>query len=362
MAKPRLQNDNNFNERGMDMKCEGHKWLAALAIGLVGLASSAGNATAQSVVEKIKARGYVSCGASQGVPGLSRPDEKGYYRGFDSDICRTFAVAILGDKDKIRYVPLNAAQRLPALQTGEIDILSRTSTITYTRDAVVRFVWINLYDTDGILVRKADKITEPKLLDGKTVCLQGGGSLTEKAIEETEEEFGISMKKVYYDSTLQARDAFFGGRCDSYVTDGTAAAGQRASVAKNPNDYDIIKVGKAAEPNGVAIARGDEQLFDIVRWTINALFWAEANNITSENIDEKLAGGNSEVQRVLGKEAGFGKPLGLDDNWVYNVIKQTGNYAQIWDRNLGKDSPLKVERGLNALWKDGGLNYPFPWD
>ncbi|ODT21990.1 MAG: ABC transporter substrate-binding protein [Kaistia sp. SCN 65-12] len=338
------------------------KWLSGIALATMGLVAMAEGAAAQSVVNKIKQRGYVSCGASQGVPGLSRPDEKGYYRGFDSDICRTFAVAILGDKDKIRYVPLNAGQRFPALQTGEIDVLSRTSTITYSRDTVVRFVWINLYDTDGLLVRKADKITEPKQLDGKTVCLQGGGSLTEKAIEETEEEFNITMKKVYFDSTIQARDAFFGGRCDSYVTDGTAAAGQRASVAKNPDDYDIIKVGHAAEPNGVAIARGDDQLFDIVRWTMNALFWAELNGITSKNVDEKLKTGTAEVKRVLGGEAGLGKPLGLEDKWAYNVIKQMGNYAEIWDSNLGMKSPLKVERGLNALWKDGGLNYPFPWD
>lgn len=340
----------------------GLRLFAGVALTAAGLATGAGDAAAQSVVNKIKQRGYVSCGASQGVPGLSRPDENGYYRGFDSDICRTFASAVLGDKDKIRYVPLNAGQRFPALQTGEIDVLSRTSTITYSRDTVVRFVWINLYDTDGLLVRKADKITEPKQLNGKTVCLQGGGSLTEKAIEETEEEFNITMRKVYFDSTIQARDAFFGGRCDSYVTDGTAAAGQRASVAKNPDEYDIIKVGHAAEPNGVAVARGDDQLFDIVRWTMNALFWAELNGITKQNVDEKLKTGNAEVKRVLGGEAGFGKPLGLDDKWAYNVIKQMGNYAEIWDSNLGMKSPLKVERGLNALWKNGGLNYPFPWD
>jgi general L-amino acid transport system substrate-binding protein len=338
------------------------KVLLGAALAAASLTASISDASAQSVVNKIKQRGYVSCGASQGVPGLSRPDENGYYRGFDSDICRTFAAAILGDKDKIRFVPLNAGQRFPALQTGEIDVLSRTSTITLSRDTVVRFVWITLYDTDGLLVRKADKITDPKQLAGKTVCLQGGGSLTEKAIEETEEEHGITMKKVYFDSTIQARDAFFGGRCDTYVTDGTAAAGQRASVAKNPDDYDIIKVGHAAEPNGVAVARGDDQLFDITRWTVNALLWAELHGITAKNIDEKLKSGSSEIKRVLGQEAGFGKPLGLDDKWVYNVIKQMGNYAEIWDNNLGKDSPLKVERGLNALWKDGGLNYPYPWD
>lgn len=335
---------------------------AVAALGLAGVATFAMPADAQTVVNKIKQRGYVSCGASQGVPGLSRPDETGYYRGFDSDICRAFAAALLGDKDKIRFVPLNAGQRFVALQTGEVDILSRTSTITYSRDTVVRFVWITLYDTDGLLVRKADNIKHPKQLDGKTVCLQGGGSLTEKAVEETEEEHQIQMRKVYFDSTIQARDAFFAGRCDSYVTDGTAAAGQRATVAKNPDEYDVIKVGHSAEPNGVAIARGDDQLFDAVRWTVNALLWAEMNGITAGNIDEKLKGGHSEIKRVLGQEPGFGKPLGLHDKWAYNVIKQVGNYAEIWDRNLGMGSPLKVERGMNALWKDGGLNYPFPWD
>ncbi|MER9874493.1 transporter substrate-binding domain-containing protein [Mesorhizobium sp. M0195] len=335
---------------------------AAVGLGIAASALLGTPADAQSVVNKIKERGYVSCGASQGVPGLSRPDEKGYYRGFDSDICRTFAVAILGDKDKIRFVPLNAGQRFSALQTGEIDILSRTSTLTFTRDTVVRFVWLTLYDVDGLLVRKADNITDPKQLDGRTVCLQGGGSLTEKAIQETEAEYNIAMEKVYFDSTIQARDAFFGGRCDSYVTDGTAAAGQRATVAKNPDDYVIIRVGNTVEPNGVAIARGDDQLFDIVRWTVNALVWAEANGIDSKNIDEKLKTGSDEVKRVLGEEPGFGKPVGLDDKWVYNVIKQMGNYSEIWDNNLGKNSPLKVERGMNALAKDGGLNYPLPWD
>ncbi|WP_342241510.1 transporter substrate-binding domain-containing protein [Inquilinus sp. OTU3971] len=329
--------------------------LAALALGTTG-------ASAQTVVNKIKNRDYVVCSGSQGVPGLSRPDEQGVWRGFDTDICRAFAVAILGDREKIRFVPLNAAQRLPAVQTGEIDFLSRTSTITYTRDMAVRFVAITLYDNDGLLVRKAANITDKKQLDGLTVCLQGGGSLTEKAVLETEEEFSIEMKKVYFDSTIQARDAYFAGRCDSYVTDGTAAAGQRATVAKNPAEHDIIVMGKGTEPNGVAIAYGDDQLFNIVRWTFNALLWAESKGITQANIDEKLASGDAEITRVLGQEPGFGKAIGLDDKWAHNVIKQVGNYAEIWDRNLGANSPLKVPRGMNALYRDGGVNFPFPWD
>ncbi|MCF8203511.1 MAG: transporter substrate-binding domain-containing protein [Methylotenera sp.] len=319
-------------------------------------------AFAQSaVLDRIKSRGYVTCGASQGVPGLSRPDEKGYFRGFDTDICRSFAAAILGDREKARFVPLNAGQRFLALQTGEIDILPRTSTITYTRDMAVRFVQIYQYDGDAVLVRKKDNIKDGKGLNNKTVCLQGGGSLVENAILETEEHHKIKIKKVYFDSTTQARDAYLAGRCDAYVTDGTAAAAVRATVAKVPDDHLTFRVGEMAEPNGVVIARGDDKLFDIVRWTLNALIWAEARGITSANAEQRGRTGDAEDKRVLGGP-GFGKPIGLDDKWVLNVIKQTGNYAEIWDRNLGDKSPMKLPRGMNALWKNGGLYHPYPWD
>lgn len=312
-------------------------------------------------LDRIKSRGFVTCGASQGVPGLSRPDEKGYYRGFDSDMCRSFASAILGDKEKVRFVPLNAGQRFLALQTGEIDILPRTSTITYSRDMAVRFVAIYQYDGDAVLARKKDNIREPKQLKGRTVCLQGGGSLVESAILEAEAEHKIKVRKVYFDSTIQARDAYFAGRCDAYVTDGTAAAGVRATVAKNPEEHVIFRIGHMAEPNGIVIARGDDKLFDIVRWTFNALIWAETVGIDTNNAAQRATTGSAEERRVLGG-SGFGKPIGLDDKWVLNVIRQNGNYAEIWDRNLGKDSPLKVARGLNALWRDKGLHHPYPWD
>lgn len=194
------------------------------------------------------------------------------------------------------------------------------------------------------------------------MCLQGGGSLTEQSVLEEEEENDIQMKKVYFDSTIQARDAYFAGRCDSYVTDGTAAAGQRATVAKNPDEHDLIKMGHDSEPNGVAIRRGDDQLFDIVRWSFNAILWAEDHGITQANVDDKLKTGGPEIKRVLGNEPGFGKPLGFEDKWAYNIIKQLGNYAEIWDRNLGAKSPLKLERGINALHRDGGVNYVAPWN
>ena len=318
-------------------------------------------ASAQSIVDKLRQRGFVSCGASQGVPGLSRPDERGAWTGFDVETCRAVAVAVFGDKEKARFVPLNAAQRLPALQTGEIDVLSRTTTWTYSRDLAVRFVITNLFDNDAAMVRKSLGAKTFKDLDGASVCLQGGGSLLEKALDEAEEVLKIKVKRVYFDSTVQSRDSYFAGRCDAYMTDGLAAVGQRASAARNPDEHDIISSGLTLEGLGVAIPRGDERWFDIVRYAVNVLIWAEEKGITSTNVDEiAKAPASAEVRRVLGLEPGWGRALGLDDKWAYNIIKQIGNYAEIWDRNLGKDSPLKAERGRNRLFKDGGLHFPIP--
>lgn len=331
---------------------------AALAAGVFALPAVA---AAQSIVDKVRQRGFVSCGASQGVPGLSRPDERGVWTGFDVETCRAVAVAVFGDREKARFVPLNAAQRLPALQTGEIDVLSRTTTWTYSRDLAVRFVTTNLFDNDAAMVRKSLGARTFKDLDGASVCLQGGGSLLEKALDEAEEVLKIKVKRVYFDSTIQSRDSYFAGRCDAYMTDGLAAVGQRASAARNPDEHDIISSGLTLEGLGVAIPRGDERWFDIVRYAVNVLIWAEEKGITSKNIDEiAKAPASAELKRVLGLEPGWSRSLGLDDKWAYNIIKQIGNYAEVWDRNLGKDSPLKAERGRNRLFKDGGLHFPIP--
>lgn len=334
---------------------------AASALALA--ACSGGDAAAPTGgIAKIKARGYLSCSGSQGIPGLSRPDENGVWRGFDSDVCRAVTAAIFGDAQKVRFVPLNAAQRLPALQTGEIDLLSRTSTITFTRDMAIRFVAVTLYDSDAVILRKALGVTELKQLGGRTVCMQGGGSLVENALDELEEAEKIKLERVYFDSTITARDTYLAGRCDMYVTDGLAARSQLATVVKNPSEHQLMFIGHTIEPNGVAVARGDDRMFDVVRWTVNLLVWAEANGITQENVDEKLKTGNAGVKRVLGADDTYGRALGLDQRWAYNVIKQVGNYGEIWDRNLGADTPIKAERRLNALHANGGLHFPLPWD
>lgn len=336
--------------------------LFAGGIALAAAGLPAGGAQAQSIVDKIKQRGHVVCGASTGVPGLSRPDEKGVWTGIDAEICRAFAVAMFGDKEKIRYVPLVTAARLPALQTGEIDVLSRTTTWTYTRDAAVRFVATTLYDNDAVLFHKALGVKTFKDFDGATFCVTGGGNLAEKELTKLEQEHKFKAKRVVFESPQQTRDTYLAGRCDAYITDGMAAAGTRANVAKNPEEHDILLIEGHPEPNGIAIPRGDDRWFDIVRWSVNALIWAEDHGITQANVDEQLKSGDKEVQRVLGAVEGFGKPLGLDDKWVYNIIKQLGNYGEIWDRNIGKDSPLKLERKYNALYSDGGLMFPPPWD
>jgi general L-amino acid transport system substrate-binding protein len=330
--------------------------VAAMAGGLL-----PGGVAAQSVVDKIKQRGYVQCGASTGVPGLSRADERGVWRGIDSDICRAAAVAVFGDKDKIRFTPLVTAARLPALQTGEIDILSRTTTWTYSRDAAVRFVAATIYDGDAILFRKSLDVKNLQSFDGATFCVTGGGGLPAQKLSALEASAKITLRRVVFENPTQARDAYMAGRCDAYITDGTAAAGARATLASNPNEHELTSIDNRPEPLGVAIPRGDDRWFDIVRWSIFALIWAEEFGVTASNAAEMAKTGSSEVRRILGGD-GFGRPHGLDDKWVLNIISQLGNYGEIWDRNLGDGSPIRLPRGKNALWRDGGLMFSPPWD
>ena len=333
-----------------------------LALLLAAAACSPGAAPSAGGVSKIQARGQLNCSGSQGIPGLSRPDEKGVWRGFDSDICRAFAAAILGDATKVQFTPLNAAQRLPAVQTGEIDVLSRTSTITFSRDMAIRFVTVTLYDSDAVIVRKKLGAKGPADLNGRTICLQGGGSLVENALNEVEEDYKVKLTRVYFDSTITARDTYFAGRCDAYVTDGLAARSQLATVAKNPDEHELFFVGRSVEPNGIAIARGDDRLFDVIRWTVNLLIWAEQSGVTQANVDERARSGTPLERRVLGGDAAMGRSLGLDPKWAYNVIKQVGNYQEIWDRNLGANTPIKADRRYNRLYTDDGLLFPMPWD
>ena len=315
----------------------------------------------RGAIPRMVKRDYVTCGASQGITGLSRPDEKGVWRGFDVDVCRAFAAALLGDAGKIRFIPLNAAQRLPAVQTGEIDVLQRTTTVTFTRDMAIRFVAVTQFDSDVLIFRKALGAATPAGLNGRTVCLQSGGSSADNTLTRVEADEGIRFERVYFDSTITARDAYFSGRCDVYVTDGFLGASQVATVARNPSEHTLVYLDHLL-PQGVAIARGDDRWFDVVRWTVNLLIWAEQNGVTQANVDEQLKSGPAEVRRVLGADPAFGRAIGLDPRWAYNVIKQVGNYGEIWERNLGAGTRIKADRRLNRCYKDGGLLFAFPWD
>ena len=334
---------------------------AAAALALALCACAPAPKAERGAIPRMVKRDYVTCGASQGITGLSRPDEKGVWRGFDVDVCRAFAAALLGDANKIRFIPLNAAQRLPAVQTGEIDVLQRTTTVTFTRDMAIRFVAVTQFDSDVLIFRKALGTVTPAGLDGRTVCLQSGGSSADNTLTRVEADEKIRFERVYFDSTITARDAYFSGRCDVYVTDGFLGASQVATVARKPADHTLVYLDHLL-PQGVAIARGDDRWFDVVRWTVNLLIWAEQNGVTQANVDEKLKTGPADVRRVLGADPAFGRAIGLDPRWGYNVIKQVGNYGEIWERNLGGGTRIKAERRLNRSYKDGGLLFPFPWD
>lgn len=328
-----------------------------LAAGAAGLAG-ASPALAQQTLETVKQRGAVVCGASQGTAGFGLPDQNGIWRGLDVDTCRAIAVAVFGDKDKVRFVPLTGQQRLTALQTGEIDVLPRTTTWTLQRDANgINFTFPNYYEYPGVLLRKDLGVKEAKDLKGASVCVQTG-STTEVTVADMSKTYKLDLKPVVFDSVSSTRQAFFTGRCDALVTDASALAAVRATQTKNPDDYVIIPANDKMEALTPAVRHGDDRWFDIVKWSFQVLIMAEQLGITQANVDERRKSDDPTVRRFLGVERGNGAALGLDEAWAYNIVKQLGNYGEIFERNVGKGSPLKLERGPNRLYRDGGLMFP----
>lgn len=335
------------------------KTLRQLAIAtLIPLVAQAQDASNSPTVEQVKSRGYVTCGANQANVGFAAPDEKGYWRGLDIETCRAVAVAVLGDKEKARFVPLTGQQRITALQTGEIDILPRTTTWTLRRDANgINFTTPNYYEHDSLMVPKKLKVTQTKGLVGASVCVQTG-STNEVAVADLSRKYDLKLKPVLFDNSAATRQAFFSGRCDAMLTDGAALASARATQAKNPDDYIIFPASGNMEALTPAVRHGDDRWFDIVKWSFMVLVAAEDMGITQANVDEMLKSDDPRIRRFLGVDAGNGKALGLDEKWAYNIVKQLGNYAEVYERNVGKDSPLKLPRGANALYRNGGLMFP----
>ncbi|MFH1992117.1 MAG: amino acid ABC transporter substrate-binding protein [Pseudomonadota bacterium] len=320
-----------------------------------------GVAFAGQTFDNVKAKGFVQVGVNGDLFGFGKPDEKGVWRGLDVDTGRAIAAAVFGDASKIKYVPLTAVQRFTALQSGEIDVLCRNATQTLGRDSDLGldFAQVNYYDGQGFLVPKKLKIKSAKQLDGATVCVLPG-TTTELNVADYFRTNKMKMKPVVIESTAELAKAFFAGRCDVLTSDASQLAGTRA-VAPKPDDYEILPDIISKEPLAPVVRHGDNQWKDIVNYSVLAMIEAEELGITSKNVDEMLKSTNPILQRFLGVTPGNGKALGLDEKWAYNIIKQVGNYAEVFERNVGKNTPLKLERGLNALWTNGGLMYSPPF-
>lgn len=332
----------------------------ALSI-LSALGGFATPAFAGKTLDAIKAKGQLACGVSTGVIGFSAADSQGQWKGLDVDVCKALAAAVLGDARKVRWVPLSSQQRFTALQSGEVDILSRNTTWSLTRDAGqgLHFAGVTYYDGQGFLVAKKTKVTSAKQLKNAEVCVQSG-TTTEKNLADYARAQGIKVKPVVFDKFEPSIKAFFSGRCQAYTTDASALAFIRAKEAPNPDDYLILPEIISKEPLGPAVRRGDDEWFAIVKWTVNALIEAEELGITQAKVDSLKSSADPAVQRFLGVGEDLGKNLGLDRDWAARAVKAVGNYGEIFNRNVGPDSPLKLPRGLNAQWNKGGILYALP--
>ena len=326
------------------------------------LAGAAGNAHAGKDLDAIKARGQLQCGVTTGgISGFMSVDSQGKWVGLDVDVCRAVSSAIFGEPDKVKYVPVTAVQRFTALQSGEVDMLSNNTTATLTRDTALGldFTAITYYDGQGFMVSKKLGVKSAKELNGATVCV-APGSTTELNLADYFRANKMSFKPVVIEKVEEIRAAFFSGRCDVYTTDRSGLYATRVANAPNPDDYVILPETISKEPLAPAVRHGDQQFADIVRWTQYAMLEAEEYGINSKNVDDMLKSDNPTIKRILGTTPGMGKALGVDEKWVYNIIKQVGNYGESFERNVGMGSPLKIERGLNKLWTQGGLQYAPP--
>lgn len=330
-------------------------------LAILTLAAAAGfalPATAQSTMETVTERGRLICGSSTGTPGLGAPDDNGYWRGLDVETCRAVAVAVLNNMDAVDFVPLSGQQRIPALQTGEIDILPRTLTWTLQRDANgINFTTPNYYEYTGFMMPTALGIERVEDMTGATVCVQTG-STTELVVNDVSAKNGLDLVPVVFDNTTATREAFFSGRCDALITDAVALASVRATMASSPDDYIIFPATPYMDALTPAVRHGDDQWLDIVTWSIQALIAAEAFGLTQENIDAALESDDPRIRRFVGTDPGNGAALGLTDDFAYRIVKALGNYGEVFDRNVGMGSPLGLERGSNALFSDGGLMFP----
>ncbi len=314
-----------------------------------------------SMLETVKARGKIICGVNQAVPGFGFLQPDGTFAGFDIDFCKALSAAVFGNTDSIEYRPLNAKQRFTALQSGEIDVLIRNTTWTLTRDTELgaNFAPTTFYDGQGIMVRKDSGIKKLEDLQGASICVSSG-TTTELNLADQMAARGIEYTPVVFETADETTGAYLDGRCDAYTTDKSGLVA-RKSMFPDPENHIILDETLSKEPLGPVVRHGDDQWFDIVKWMVFATFQAEESGVNSQNVDEMKNAEDPSIRKLLGVEGDMGAKLGLSNDWAYNVIKQVGNYAEIYDRNLGPDTVFNLPRGLNSSWKDGGLLYSPPF-
>src|SRR6202035_4226257 len=340
--------------KGFAMKRASLVLTLALAAGL-----SSQAATAQTL-KTVKDRGMLSCGVSQGLPGFSTPDDKGNWTGLDVDVCRAIAAAIFNDPTKVKFIPLSAKDRFTALQSGEIDVLSRNTTWTLSRDTSLgaNFTGVTYYDGQGFLVKKSLKVNSALELNSASVCVQTG-TTTEQNLADYFKGNNMKYEVIAFGSNDEAVKAYESGRCDVFTTDVSGLYADRLKLS-NPADHAVLPEVISKEPLGPMVRHGDDQWFDLVKWVLFAMVDAEELGITQRNVDEMTKSDKPELKRVLGTDGNFGEQLGLTKDWVIRIVKAVGNYGDTFDRDVGAAAPLKIPRGLNQLWTKGGIQYAPP--
>jgi general L-amino acid transport system substrate-binding protein len=328
--------------------------LGAAALGLTGAAASA------ATLDDVKAKGFVQCGVSQGLPGFSTPDDQGNWTGLDVDLCRGIAAAVFGDANAVKFTPLSAKERFTALQSGEVDVLSRNTTWTMSRDTSLglNFAGVNYYDGQGFMVRSSLGVKSALELSGASICTNTG-TTTELNVADYFRANKMEYEIVAFEKADEVVAAYDAGRCDVYTTDQSGLYAQRLKLT-NPDEHAVLPEIISKEPLGPVVRQGDDEWFNVVKWVHFAMLNAEELGVNAENADDMKNSDNPEIKRLLGTEGSFGEMIGLGSDWAYNVIKAVGNYGEAFNRNVGPDTPLAISRGVNALWSQGGLQYAPP--
>jgi general L-amino acid transport system substrate-binding protein len=341
------------------MKRYAHAVFATVAVLALGGTVFAGAANA-AMLDTIKQRGSLNCGANGQLPGFGLPDAQGNWTGLDVDLCRAISAAIFNDASKVKFIPLTAKDRFTALQTGDVDVLIRNTTWTLLRDTQLGLnaTGINYYDGQGFIVRKGLKVNSALELNDATICVQQG-TTTELNLSDYFRANKMKLRSVTFATLDEAIRAYETDRCNAFTTDASGLYSVRLKLAK-PDDHVVLPEIISKEPLGPFVRHGDDQWFDIVKWILFAMLNAEELNVTKANVDEQMKSDNPEIKRLLGTEDNFGERLGLTTDWAHRIVKQVGNYGEVFDRNVGQSSPLKIARGLNALWTKGGIQYAPP--